>query len=162
MRISIAAEQRVSAEHARSLLAYDPSSGEFVWRRGLIPAGCLRQGYRVIGINRRQYLAHRLAWLYVTGEWPRLLIDHINGVKDDNRFQNLRQATTSQNKVNTFVFKPGRSGFRGVRFKDGRWQARVQTRRQRIVIGSFETADEAHRAYAAKARELFGQFSRAE
>jgi hypothetical protein len=100
----------LTAERLRELLDYDPETGRFIWRKDHptakhIKAGSVAgtkngRGYWVIGVAGAKYVAHRLAWLYVTGEWPAHLVDHENGDRLDNRFANLREATDSQNNFN--------------------------------------------------------------
>jgi hypothetical protein len=99
----------ITAERLRQLLHYDPERGVFTWlsrpaerswntRFAGTRAGTINGlGYVVIGILGRRYKAHRLAWLYVHGEWPGRELDHINCDKSDNRIANLRPATRSQN-----------------------------------------------------------------
>lgn len=97
----------LTAESLRELLHYDPQTGIFTWRvtRGNLKAcsraGSMKEdGYIRVCIGERRYHAHRLAWLYVTGDWPVEEIDHINRNKADNRFTNLRPATRSTNEQN--------------------------------------------------------------
>jgi hypothetical protein len=108
----------LSADKLRTLLRYDPETGFFTWkatRRGCSPssnAGTVSKdtGYRIIVIDYRQYRAHRLAYLYMTGAWPAEEIDHRNGVRDDNRWVNLRHATVAQNCRNSRLRADNTSG----------------------------------------------------
>lgn len=108
-----------------------------------------------ISLDGRLYLSHRLAWLYAFGEWPPDQIDHVNGVREDNRLCNLRKASNAENMQNQRRAKPGnKSGLLGARFnrRDGRWRSDITTSGKRVFLGQFDTAQEAHRAYlAAKA-----------
>ena len=86
------------------ILHYDPDTGVFKWTenapkhvRGKVAGTLNRSGYRMIGINKKVYLAHRLVWLYETGHFPKKHIDHINNDKDDNRLVNLREVTHQEN-----------------------------------------------------------------
>jgi len=104
---------------------YDPETGIFTWPGSLNnqwlgkQAGCIgAKGYRVIEISKVRYPAHRLAWFIVTGKWPLNQIDHINMIKDDNRFVNLREATNSQNKRNNKLRADNTSGFKCVHWRD--------------------------------------------
>jgi hypothetical protein len=90
----------------KELLHYDPESGAITWASrpsSRVKVGMLAgkvhptQGYRQVRADKSLYYAHRLAWLYMTGEWPAADVDHINHVRDDNRWSNLRGATRSQN-----------------------------------------------------------------
>ena len=120
----------------------------------------LPTGYRSIHVSGRRYQEHRLIFLMHHGVMPPQ-IDHINGVKDDNRIENLREATYSQNQVNTAA-RESHSGFRGVRFvpKTSRWAARIFVNGKEIRIGTFPTPELASAAYQQKASEVFGAFIR--
>lgn len=158
----------ITADEVRRLFDYNPSSGLLSWRLSNSPrahigsqAGCKKpNGYIQVDIRKRAYKAHRLAWLHFYGQWPSGHIDHVNGVKDDNRIKNLRVATNSQNQANVQIRKNSRSGLKGASFQAGRWRAQIKFNRKNISLGYFDTAYEAHLAYAAKARELFGEFAR--
>lgn len=122
----------ITATRLRELLHYDPETGLFTWKvarqgtRAGAFAGALNHGYLRITIDWRHYPAHRLAWLYMTGEWPADLIDHINLVSDDNRFVNLRQATRAQNMHNSARPRTNTSGVKGVSRYAGRWKAQIK------------------------------------
>jgi hypothetical protein len=104
-------------------------------------------------------MAHRLAWLYVHGEWPTGQIDHINGVKSDNRIQNLRPATCAENNRN--VVKSHRSVDlpRGVRRRGKRYEARIRDGERQVHLGSFATPEEASQSYQSAASKLHGAFA---
>lgn len=153
-------------EDLRERLNYDPDTGVFTWKvsmKRLIGkrAGTLQHGYLVITVSingvRQSYLAHRIAWLYVHGEWPLKQIDHINGCRDDNRIANLREATAAQNIINS---QRKRSGLRGVQKRWGGYLAYIQHSGRQCYLGSFPTAEEAHAAYRDAARKLHGEFAR--
>lgn len=161
----------ITAERLRDLLDYDVETGIFTWRSSGKRAGCkgLRNNgkyqYWVIRADRVLYSAHRLAWLYVTGEWPREIVDHINGDPEDNRFCNLRLADKSRNNSNSKVRADNKSGLKGVqrqRNKAGTYMARITVNGKSRYIGTFPTKEEAHAAYAAEARKHFGEFARTE
>jgi hypothetical protein len=162
----------LTAERLREVLNYDPATGVFTWlvrtarcRRIGEVAGCGKNGYHQIGIDRRRYRAHRLAWLYMTGEWPAQEIDHINGDPSDNRITNLRPATSSQNKTNSRRRSDNNSGYKGVSFDRSRqkWQARISVAgRSARRLGRFDCPVAAHAAYVAAAEKHFGEFARAE
>ncbi len=153
-----------------SLLRYEPEEGEFYWRAPQQhrlrnkPAGCWHsRGYRVIRVMQKSYLIHRLAWFYVHGEWPEQ-IDHINGVRTDNRIANLRPANQSQNNANSPKRKDNTSGAKGVYFHKvkGKWCARIKPEgKKRVVIGYFSNVEDAAKAYADAAIEHFGNYARA-
>jgi hypothetical protein len=151
----------LTAERLRELLSYNPETGEFTWRVGQRAgkvAGSIkgRWGYILVKIDQRTYRTHRVAWLYVTGSWPVDQIDHINGVRNDNRFSNLREATHAQNSCNRAARQRElpRGVYRGDR--PGTYKAKIN----KIFLGSFATPEEAHAAYAKAALEHHGEFAR--
>jgi hypothetical protein len=154
----------ITAEVARQNLKYDPETGEFVRLRYGSRAGSIdRYGYLTIGVARRYYFAHRLAWLMVYGDWPSDEIDHINGDPLDNRIANLRLATRSQNLANTKASSRNTSGFKGVAFskKAGRWQAYICKDQKQKHLGYFDSPEAAHAAYLSAAEQCFGVYARA-
>ena len=147
----------LEAETLKQMLWYDPATGVFRWRfcRGngqtkpWSEAGYYNSyGYRVILVNRKPYPAHRLAWLYMTGEMPSEQIDHINLVKDDNRFCNLRKATISQNQWNTGIRSTNKSGTKGVYFDERKqkWFGSFRVNGNRFYTKGFETSNQAAEA----------------
>lgn len=161
--------EKLTADQLRQALHYDGETGVFIWKvwggRGVSVgrrAGSHHNaGYWHIGIGGERYLAHRLAWLYVHGEWPLLEVDHINGNKRDNRIANLRLATRQQNGANRGANLNNKSGCRGVHWhpQSGRWRAEMKVARKSKHIGLFRTKEEASAAYQRAAAELFGQFA---
>lgn len=120
------------------------------------------KGYRVIKINYKRYMAHRLVWTYHNGEIPTgLQIDHINQIKDDNRIENLRLATHSQNQSNATKNKINKSGFKGVSWhkRSKKWMAMIGHNNKKINIGGFSTPELASEAYKAAAIKLNGDFA---
>lgn len=155
------------------LLDYNPETGVFKRRsdRGGYAAGSIagadnNLGYVILNVDRRRYLAHRLAWLYVHGRWPAADLDHKNMDRSDNRLCNLREATRGENMRNVRAHKNNKSGLKGVSFDRRRkiikWQASIKVLGARRWLGSFETPELAHAAYVDAARELHGDFMRAE
>jgi len=116
-------------------------------------------GYRYISIQYKQYLAHRLIWLYVNGSMPNGQIDHINGVVDDNRIENLRDATRSENRRNSKMYSNNKIGFKGVTRNGRMFAAAIYANKKQNFIGNFSTPEDAHKAYCEKADELFGEFA---
>lgn len=157
----------LTQERLKSLLQYNQDTGEFTWlvSAGRVmagkKAGCLiRDGYINIRVDSIIYRAHRLAWFYITGSWPQNDIDHINGVRNDNRLCNLRPATRSQNLANMRLTAKNTSGFKGASFfpRLGCWKSRIRHKGKQITIGYFATPEEAHAAYCAEATKLNGEF----
>jgi hypothetical protein len=166
----------VTYEQLRELLHYDPDTGAFTWRKRDNARPCWNSrytkgragtisettGYVVINTGKRLYRAHRLAWLYVYGRWPRLQIDHRNGDRTDNRITNLREASQTENNANASVRTDNRCGFKGVRINpiSGRYRARIRINGKAKHLGYFDSPEEAHSAYCAAAQEVFGEFAR--
>lgn len=153
----------------KELLHYNPETGDFTWRvdRIRVRAGeragkVKRDGYVEIGIDRKQYSAHRMAFLFMTGCLPRGHIDHKNLDRSDNRWCNLRAATSSQNQMNTPKKLNNTSGFKGVSWhkREGRWRADIRIAGKKICLGLFDTPEEGYNAYCAAAARHHGQFAR--
>jgi HNH endonuclease len=158
--------------HARLLeiLDYDSETGEFRWRERVnrsVKAGAVaglvdNDGYRMITIKGRAYRAHQLAWFYMMGKWCRDVIDHRDGDPSNNRWDNLRRATVSQNNANRRIHRNNKCGYKGVVENQwGRFWATIHKDGRRLHLGTFATAQEAHAAYVEAAHRLFGEFARA-
>ncbi len=158
-------------ERLKELLDYDPETGLFTRKtgRGGRPPGSLMGckpkgdfGYVLVGIDRRVYLAHDVAFVFMTGVWPSEDVDHVNTVKDDNRWCNLRAATRSQNNANSHLRKDNTSGLKGVSFNKERqrWVAQIGISGRQTNLGRSETPEAAYAAYAAAAQRQFGDFAR--
>lgn len=165
----------LTAEQVRTALNYDPSTGTLTWRiREDVPnfvnardagrlAGYVHRpstGHMKILFHGRGYFYHRLVWLHVTGQWPKMDLDHIDGDPRNNRFSNLREVTKSQNQMNqrkTYKMK-----LKGARFHKGtgRWQASILVRGKSHYLGLFPTPEAAHAAYCEAAAKLHGEFAR--
>jgi hypothetical protein len=141
-------------EELKRILDYDPKTGVFKWKVRVSrnikiwdTAGCTHShnGYRYISIKDRLYRAHRLAWLYVYGEWPKDQIDHINRIKIDNRISNLRHATSAINSRNRSPCKKNSSGVTGVRWneKRKRWMAQIKVNGITENLGSYHNKADA-------------------
>lgn len=148
----------------KEVLNYDPITGIFTWgisnsnrvKVGDFTGTLRNDGYIAIGVIGRSYLAHRLAWLYMTGEMPTYFIDHINGNRADNRFCNLREATNQQNMQN--LIKPqerSTTGFLGVSFDkpNRKYVAKIRINGKNRHLGSFATPEEASVAYLSEKRK---------
>lgn len=148
-----------SADYVRSLLSYDPPTGIFRWlvtRSNAAIVGAIAgtphgDGYVLIGIDGQQYLAHRLAWLYMTGEWPKGKLDHRDRVRNNNIWTNIRAATNAQNSVNSA--RKVRDLPRGVHFHHGKYVAQTTARSlgarasRNVILGRFTTPEAAHQAW---------------
>jgi hypothetical protein len=158
----------LTQEYLKSILSYNPQTGLFI---RLITssanavegdtAGCLHDGYIDIKINYKAYRAHRLAWLYMTGKWPEDEVDHIiNGITNDNRWINLREATHNQNSKNRKLNVNNASGFKGVHKEKNKWRASVSINKVQTFIGLFNTPEEAAQARVNYASVHYGEFNR--
>lgn len=153
--------------HAEVLAAfhYNPATGELLWKIRASTnikigsaAGSINRsrGYLYVKWKRKSILAHRLIWFYMTGQWPKLTIDHINRDKLDNRWSNLREVTHALNQHNRNTNCTSRSGCIGVDWFASRksWRARITTNGKTVHIGYFATKEEAAKAYAAVKERL--------
>lgn len=161
----------LTADRLRAVLRYDADTGKFFYlvchnQYSAIgaEAGWVnpKTGYVRIKVDGHSFMAHRLAWLYVTGGWPKDRIDHKNLVRSDNWFDNLRPANDSQNKANGHPYKSSKSGVKGVRLHEcGKYQARIALEGGRVKhLGLFDTEDQAAVVYRRAAVERFGEFAR--
>lgn len=152
--------QGVTLERVRELLDYDRASGQFRWRAhrssrvraGSLAGNVSQYGYRQICIDGKSYRAHRLVWLWETGQWAPEMLDHANGQRDDNRFGNLRTCSQSQNLQNKRSKRGSTSKYTGVSFDKarGKWLASIKPPGGKLIgIGRFGTEGEAASAYAA-------------
>lgn len=156
-------------EELQKVLSYDPETGVFIWRcskgtqREDSVAGSINSslGYRIIQLNGVRWYAHRLAWLFATGEDPgNLTVDHINRDRRDNRLVNLRLATHTQQNVNQGLASNNKSGFRGVSWSkvNNKWLASIAINGKGKHLGYFATKEEAAEAYQKAAADYFGEF----
>ena len=148
------------------VLDYNQETGIFIWKIGCRWCGnkvgyvaryINANGYIVIQVGGKKYLAHRLAWLYMKGEWPSSQIDHINGVRDDNRLINLRDVTSAENGQNQRkAHSSNTTGFLGVRFHKAtkKFRAQITLDGKTRHLGTFHTPEIAHAAYITAKRQL--------
>jgi hypothetical protein len=134
----------ITQKRLKEVLVYDLDSGMFVWKNTLgrskkgSEAGSVHSfGYRYIQIDKKQYRAHRLAWLYCYGELPAGDLDHVNGDRADNRIVNLRVTTAAENQRNRKTNKNNKIGFNGVSFLESQsvFVARVKVEGKSITLG---------------------------
>ncbi len=154
-------QKRLTQDRLKELLSYDPLTGVFkrvisitrAGKAGDIAGGARKSGYVSISVEGKLYLAHRLAWLYMYGHWPKQHIDHINGVTGDNRIENLRDVSRSVNMRNLKSAKKSNScGFLGVAKRGDKFRARISLNRKATYLGTYSTPDQANDAYL-EARE---------
>lgn len=138
--------KELTLKHLKEQLSYDPETGVFTRlktnKKGLIgkEAGSMNPlGYKQISLHNYPFYAHRLAFFYMTGEWPKQQIDHINGNRSDNRWENLREASNMENSQN-------RKG-KGACLTQWGWCTQITTNYEKKHLGYFATAEEAHAVY---------------
>jgi hypothetical protein len=149
-------------DELRELLDYDPESGALTWRVARNRGRCRAQpgdlaggiqpiGYRQVCVSRHRVYAHRIAWAFTYGAWP-TEIDHINGIRDDNRIANLREVTRSENNRNMKLNQRSTTGVTGVCRHNQRgkpYKAYGKAHGKRQNLGCFDTLEEAAAARAA-------------
>lgn len=147
----------LTQERLKELLEYTPETGLFTWvaspNRSIVKgtvAGTSSRGYIRVKLDGKQYAAHRLAFLWMEGVLPAKEIDHKNGVRDDNRWDNLRQVSSSTNNRNRHRARSDSAiGIMGVRFdrRYGTYSSRITVDDKQIHLGTFLTSEEASQAY---------------
>ncbi|HEX5362374.1 MAG TPA: HNH endonuclease [Fluviicoccus sp.] len=155
----------ITPTRLKELFHYDPITGSLTWRvskgraRAGSKAGSVRKdGYVQVRISGKFYYVHRIAWAIMTGSWPDHLVDHRNTNPSDNRWENLRAATITQNHANKYGYSE--TGFKGVRPDKKKWMARIGVNGKTRYIGSFDTPEEANAAYLEAATRNFGEYAR--
>ena len=158
-----------TAEYVKSLLYYNPITGDIKWlvarcnaiKKNQIAGTLGTNGYIVISIDKVQYGAHRLAWLWMTGKWPEGFIDHKDGNPGNNCWSNLRLSTCSQNLANCRIYANNTSGYKGVYWEKScnKWVAKIQVKTKRIYLGCFSTKEEAAKEYNKAALKYFGEYA---
>lgn len=156
--------KHITQKRVHELLRYCPETGQFHWRRtaalrlaGKVAGTINSWGYRVIGIDGKTWIASRIAWVFVHGQLPEGQIDHINGVRSDDRICNLREVTPGQNRRNQQLRKDNSTGRIGVYWHAGaqKWMASIQFRNKQYHLGLFEDFNAAVDA-REKAERKFG------
>ena len=150
-----------------SVMKYYPLTGNMFWTAnvGQAKAGNdvgykSKDGYIYTKLDGKKYMVHRLAWLIVHGSWP-FQIDHINGIRKDNRLCNLRIASMSENQYNSKISVRNTSGHKGVSWHKhtGKWQAQISYERTKKYLGMFVSKQDAIDAYDKAAKSLYGEFN---
>lgn len=160
----------LTAKRLKELVRYDPITGFFTWAKGR--RGCRagdtagrrrpEDGYWQVMLDGKQYYYQRLAVLYMTGRWPAEEADHKSTDKDDHTWENIRQATYSQNQQNKPKQSNNTSGYKGVTWNSQhkKWFARISVSGKRHHLGYFADPIKAHKAYCRAANEFHKQFAR--
>ncbi len=162
----------LTAEQARELFCYDPSTGDLTWRVAMGPRAVIgavagtsnANGRKYVKTGGKRYLVHRVAYLMVTGVWPSKLLDHedLNGA--NNRWDNLRDATPRQNQANRRATRTNKSGFKGVSWSKRSKKYRAQIRVNGTVVHLLYTPDKEEAAvwYKAFSELAHGEFARSD
>ena len=157
----------LTARYVRRLLRYVPKTGKFFWnearyrriKKGDEAGSPTARGYVTIGIDGHNYLAHRLAYLWMTGKWPKHFIDHRKG--KSNRWANIRPATNSENLCYRGKTKYNTSGYKCVYLnkRTGKWYSHITVAKRAKHLGTFDAAKDAAKAYRRAAKHYHGQFA---
>lgn len=162
------AHEMVTLDRLKEALSYDPVTGHFTWLISINSraiagniAGCKSDGYVIIKLDGVIYLAHRLAWLYMTGNWPANKVDHWDTDRSNNAWSNLREATNAQNLHNRGRQRNNTSGFKGVSWckRNQKWNAHIHFNNRQKNLGYFDNPKEAHEVYCLAANLLHGEFA---
>lgn len=151
----------VGDEIIKSLIGYEKETGRLYRKRtGELAGTPDNHGYLNVQVRGKVFKAHRMVFFFENGVWPISQIDHINGIKDDNRFVNLRECSRSQNMANRGLSKINKTGYKGV-FKhqnSKRWSAKIGHNGIKIMLGYFRNPEEAYFEYCIAAIKLKGEF----
>jgi len=165
---------KVTVERLREALSYDPATGRLEWKVRISchnpgeHAGCVKMdGYVYVNLDKNRMFGHRIAWALHYGRWPDHQLDHINGVRSDNKLANLREVTNSVNQHNRRDMVRKNGSLKGTSFskKLGQWNASIVIDSKRFHLGTFASEEEAHAIYAeakagaAKLKECNLQYS---
>lgn len=164
--------KEITQERLKELLSYDPITGIFKRLKQINYkinpdkiVGSINDGYLIVKLDNKFYRLHRLAWLYAHGRFPENDIDHIDGDKQNNKLENLREANNSENGRNKPKFKKNKSGHKGVCWieKSQKWRASIALGNKKTKhIGLYENLEDAVEAFTLKAIELHGEFAHKE
>ncbi len=158
---------KLTQEYLRSQILYKPETGEFWWiasRKGrdmTRQAGTISNfGYRIIMLNGHRHVASRLAWFYMTGNWPAEECDHINRNRADDRWANLREASRSENARNTQLRSDNTYGHRGICWDSQKlkWKVQISVKGEKRIVKHFHDFNSAVNFYQETAERLFGKF----
>ena len=149
------------------ILDYNPSTGTLIWKINKGPrakigmiAGTNLNGYRTIKIDGKLLYAHIIIWIMMMGESPKNTVDHINRIRDDNRWENLREATQAQQTYNISIHSNNTSGIPGVGWSKTlqKWQAYISINRKQLHLGYFDVIEEAIAIRKSAEQQYFGEF----
>lgn len=161
----------ITHEELKAALTYNPETGVFKWAApgrsrviGIEVGSWDCYGYKTVRLAGKSYKLQRLAWLYVNGKWPEFDIDHKNGIRSDNRIENLRDIPRKLNLENQVKLRnrPNKTGLMGAYFDSRKniYYSRISQNDKSIYLGSFKTAEDAHNAYLKAKKELHLGFTK--
>ena len=165
-------KRNIDIDTLRQWLDYNSETGDVVWkvrRCGRVRLGYAKRkpdkyGYYNVTLDRLPHRLHNVIWALHYGEWPPIThdVDHINGCRTDNRIENLRLATRSQQAANTKKKAGSKSRYKGVAWEESRqcWRASIVKDGYTHFLGRFHDEEKAHQAYIKAADRLFGEFAR--
>lgn len=142
----------LTQERLKEMLSYNSITGEFIRIKPLkgntlyaVVGSTNNDGYISISIDNKRYQAHNLVWLYIYGKFPELQLDHINGIKDDNRFENLREVSHSENQKNKGLDKRNKFGYPGIRKgkKLGTYRVYIGIDKAKLDLGTYPNLESA-------------------
>lgn len=171
MRVNRNKEALLSSEVLRGWLHYDPNTGLFTRIVGCgkgaavgdVAGTLTKNGYVIISVHCLRFMAQRLAFLYMTGNWPTGIVDHKNGCKSDNKWDNLRDATKVLNAGNAQPHADSTTGIKGVFMAPGgKFRSAIGRNGRQVHLGTFPTIEDAHQAYIKAAGDYFGEYARFE
>jgi len=158
----------LTQERLKELFVYNPDTGELIVAKnrkgsskkiGMIAGSITKAGYIEIDIDTKRYTVHRLAFLYMNGKFPDNVVDHINGVKDDNRFSNLVECSQADNRQNVIKIKStNTTGFTGVFVYKDKYRAKINIDGKQVHLGEFDTKELASEAYQKAKSSLHTHF----
>lgn len=154
--------------YLKSILIYDPKTGIWIWKThyfkrliGEIAGSIKQDGYRRIKINNKDYMSARLACLYMKGRWPLEEMDHKDTIRNNDEWDNLREATRAENTRNRNAKIGTTIGFKGVKLtSSGKYEANIKINGSFKYLGSFDDPQKAANAYAKAAKDAYGEFAR--
>ena len=159
----------LTQSRVKEILNYDRETGvlscrvdRWMLKVGDVVGNLMADGYLRLSIDGRTYKAHRVIWLWMTGEWPKKDIDHVDLNRSNNCWKNLRVATKSQGGANRRRPANNTSGLKGVcLLRSGRWQSAIKVNGRNIYLGLFDCPVAAHLSYVVAAGKYFGEYARA-
>jgi len=161
----------ITQDRLKELVNYDENTGIFIWKAkaanrvkiGSVIGSKHHTGYLTVFLDRKSYKLHKLALLYTDGVYPNEIVDHVNGIRDDNRRVNLRLATHSENTRNSKIRSDNRSGIKGVNYRNksgGQWVCRIHTNEGRKYLGCYKTQEEAEKVMKEARIKYHGDYTR--